>query len=179
MLAAKYDLELDQMDVFTAFLNGDLEEDLYMVPPEGVHCPPGCVWKLEQSIYGLKQASRVWNIHLHEELMRIGFACISVEHCLYIYQRPDGSLCFLVVYVDNLLLAANSHQFMNEIKQHIASTFKVKDLGPARWILGIEIIRDHANHTISLSQRQYIKKILDHCRMADCKPMSTPMEHGI
>lgn len=159
-LAAHYDLKLDQMNVCTPFLNGDLNKEIYMIPPDGFKCPPGCIWKLKHLIYGLKQASHVWNIHLYQELEKIGFAHISAEHCLYVYWTPDRKLCFLVVYVDDLLLAANSQKFMDNIKQHIGSVFKTKDLGSVQYILGIEILHDCAKHTISLSQCQYVKKIL-------------------
>jgi len=145
MMAAKFDLKLEQMDVSNAYLNGVLEEEIYMIPPEGVGCPKGHVWKLKKSIYGLKQAGRTWNIKLHGELTKIGFIRIGAEHCLYIFRDSDGKICFMVVYIDDLLLATNSKALMRKAKKHLGESFKVRDLGPASYILGIEIIRDHPN----------------------------------
>jgi hypothetical protein len=72
MMAAKFDLELEQMDVSNAYLNGVLEEEIYMIPPESVGCPKGHVWKLKKFMYGLKQAGLIWNIKLHGELTKMG-----------------------------------------------------------------------------------------------------------
>ena len=103
-LAAKYDLELDQMDVSTAYLNGELEEELYMSPPEGVPIQPGYCWRLKRSLYGLKQAGRTWNKTLDQKLRELSFTRLDAETCLYVIRR-EGQVCFLVVYVDDLLLA--------------------------------------------------------------------------
>ena len=83
-LAAKYDLELDQMDVLTAYLNGELEEELYMSPPEGVPIQPGYCWRLKHSLYGLKQAGRTWNKTLDQKLGELGFTWLDAETCLYV-----------------------------------------------------------------------------------------------
>lgn len=107
-LAAKYNLELDQMDVSTAYLNGELEETLYMHPPEGVPIPEGCCWRLKCSLYGLKQAGRTWNRTLDRKLGDLGFTHLDAETCLYVFRDDNGQICFLVVYVDDLLLAATS-----------------------------------------------------------------------
>lgn len=107
-LAAKYNLELDQMDVSTAYLNGELEETLYMHPPEGVPIPEGCCWHLKCSLYGLKQAGRTWNRTLDRKLGDLGFTHLDAETCLYVFRDDNGQICFLVVYVDDLLLAATS-----------------------------------------------------------------------
>ena len=104
-LAAKHNLELDQMDVSMAYLNGELEEDLYMLSPEGVPIQPGYCWKLRRSLYGLKQAGQTWNKTLDRKLGELGFTHLDTETCLYVYQK-DRQVCFLVIYVDDLLLAA-------------------------------------------------------------------------
>ena len=174
-LAAKYDLELDQMDVATAYLNGELKEELYMAPPEGVPIPSGCCWRLRRSLYGLKQAGRTWNHTLDKRLKDLGFFRLNAETCLYVYKDGKGSICFLVVYVDDFLLAASSRSFMNEVKAKLSATFKMRDLGPATYIVGIQIIRNRTKRTISLCQSQYARAIVKRCGMADSKPMSTPM----
>ena len=140
-LAAKHDLELDQMDVSTAYLTGELEEDLYMLPPDGVPIQPGYCWKLQRSLYGLKQAGRTWNKTLDQKLGELGFIHLDAETCLYVFQK-DGQVCFLVVYVDDLLLAATTRKFMDSIKAKLSASFKMRDLGEAKYILGIEIKRN-------------------------------------
>jgi len=123
-LAAKYDLELDQMDVSTAYLNGVLDEEIYISPPEGVPIPDGLCWRLKKSIYGLKQAGRTWNRTLDAALTKIGFQRLNAETCLYVF-RGDGEVCFLVVYVDDLLLAASTTKFMRIIKAKLQNAFKM------------------------------------------------------
>jgi hypothetical protein len=140
-LAAKYDLELDQMDVSTAYLNGKLLKELYLSPPNGVPILQGYCWQLKRSLYGLKQASCTWNCMLDKKLSEIGFTWLDVETCLYTY-REGNNICFLVVYVNNLLLVATTQGFMRKVKRKLSDAFKMWDLGAASYILGIKIERD-------------------------------------
>ena len=84
-LAAKHDLELDQMDVSMAYLNGELEEDLYMLPPDGVSIQLGYCWKLQCFLYGLKQVGRTWNKTLDWKLGELSFTRLDAETCLYVF----------------------------------------------------------------------------------------------
>lgn len=178
-LANREGLELDQMDVSTAYLNGELKEDIYLSPPEGVDIPAGHCWKLKRSIYGLKQAGRTWNITFDKKLGELGFARLDSETCLYVFRDSGTSeYCYLVVYVDDLLLAATSRKFMNKVKRMLGSAYKMRDLGEASYILGIKISRNRNSGTIELSQTQYIDEVLRRCGMADCKPARTPMSHS-
>ena len=176
-LAAKHDLELEQMDVSTAYPNGELEEDLYMLPPDGVSIQPGYCWKLQRSLYELKQAGQTWNKILDRKLGELGFTRLDAETCLYVF-RKNGQVCFLVVYVDNLLLAATTQNFMDSIKAKLSASFKMWDLGEAKYILGIEIKRNRKLRTISLSQSQYSRTVLERTGMSTCKPVWTPMAHN-
>jgi hypothetical protein len=124
-LAAKYDLELDQMDVSTAYLNGVLNKEIYISPPEGVPIQDGFCWKLKKSIYGLKQAGRTWNRTLNAALTQIGFQQLNAETCLYIFRGDGSEICFLVVYVDDLLLTASTTKFMRAIKAKLQNAFKM------------------------------------------------------
>jgi hypothetical protein len=174
-LAAKYDLELDQMDVSTAYLNGELEEELYMHPPAEVEVRPGYCWHLKRSLYGLKQAGRTWNKTLDKKLGEMNFSRLDAETCLYVYK--DGKdLCFLVVYVDDLLLAATSRAFMTRVKGMLSSAFKMRDLGAAKFILGIQITRNRQKRTIALSQPQYIDTVIKRFGMEGCNSVRTPMD---
>lgn len=178
-LAAKYNLELDQMDVSTAYLNGELLEELYLTPPKEVAVPDGCCWKLKRSLYGLKQAGRTWNHTLDKKLKEMSFTRLNAETCLYVYRDDAGEVCFLVVYVDDFILAATSRAFMDKVKGMLKGAFKMKDLGPASYILGIQIIRDRPNRMISLSQAQYANTVVERCGMSNSKPTWTPMAPGL
>jgi len=166
------------MDVSTTYLNGELEEDLYMLPPEGVLIQPGYCWKLQRSLYGLKQAGRTWNKTLNRKLGDLNFIRLDAETCLYVFWK-NGQVCFLVVYVDDLLLAATTRKFMNSMKAKLSAAFKMRDLGEAKYILGIEIKRNHKLQTISLSQSQYSRTVLERTGMSTCKPVWTPMAHNL
>ncbi|GJY59711.1 retrotransposon protein, putative, ty1-copia subclass [Tanacetum coccineum] len=142
-IAAFYDYEIWQMDVKTAFLNGYLDEDIYMVQPEGFVNPnyPRKVCKLQRSIYGLKQASRSWNKRFDEEIKRFGFDQNLDEPC--VYQKASGSnVTFLILYVDDIIIMRNHIPSLQSVKDYLGKCFAMKDLGEAAFILGIKIYRD-------------------------------------
>ena len=142
-LVAHFDLELQQMDVKTAFLNGELEEEVYMKQPEGFSSNDGehLVCKLKKSIYGLKQASRQWYLKFHDIISSFGFVENIMDQC--IYQKVSGSkICFLILYVDDILLATNDKGLLHEVKQFLSKNFDMKDMGDASYVIGIKIHRD-------------------------------------
>jgi hypothetical protein len=179
-LVAHYNLELHQMDVRTAFLNGDLDRDIYMRQPEGfvargsehLYC------KLRKCLYGLKQASRAWYEKIHQALTNMGFKALSADTCVYL--RSQGSiLTVIALYVDDLLIASNSLEGLNALKQALSHRFSMKDLGEAHYVLGIQIDRDRAARTLSISQREYVHKVLERFGMSDCKSVVTPLESNV
>ena len=178
-LVAHFDLELQQMDVKTAFLNGDLEEEVYMKQPEGFSSSVGehLVCKLRKSIYGLKQASRQWYFKFHEVISSFGFVENLMDQC--IYQKVSGSkICFLVLYVDDILLATNDKDLLHEVKQFLSKNFDMKDMGEASYVIGIKIHRDRPRGILGLSQETYIDKLLERFRMKDCSPSVAPIVKG-
>ena len=176
-LAAQLDLEVHQMDVKTAFLNGDLEEEIYMRQPPGYITDEtkDKVWKLKKCLYGLKQAPRMWWIKLDAYLQSIGFTRGTADHSIYV-RRSGQELVILTVYVDDLLIASNQMDAVKRTKEELKSRFEMSDMGEAHYILGIRITRDRANRKIYLSQAKYVKKVLSKFGMEDCKPISTPLE---
>ncbi|RZB42467.1 Retrovirus-related Pol polyprotein from transposon TNT 1-94 [Glycine soja] len=131
-LVAHFDLELQQMDVKTTFLNGDLEEEVYMKQLKDFSSNSGehLVCKLNKSIYGLKQASRQWYLKFHGIISSFGFEENPMDQC--IYHKVSGSkTCFLVLYVDDILLAANDRGLLHEVKQFLSKNFDMKDMGDA------------------------------------------------
>ncbi|GJR63276.1 putative RNA-directed DNA polymerase [Tanacetum coccineum] len=176
-IAAYYDYEIWQMDVKTAFLNGRLDEDIYMEQPEGYVDPkfPNGVCKLQRAIYGLKQASRQWNKRFDEEIKRFGFIQNRDEPC--VYRKASGSdVVFLILYVDDILIMGNNIPKLKEVKDYLGKCFSVKDLGEAAYILGIKIYRDRSLRLIGLNQSAYIDKILKKFNMQNSKKGFIPME---
>ncbi|KAJ9551584.1 hypothetical protein OSB04_015629 [Centaurea solstitialis] len=179
-IAAFHDYEIWQMDVKTAFLNGKLDEDVYMAQPEGfVHAKyPNKVCKLKRSIYGLKQASRSWNLCFHEKVKEFGFSRSEDESCVYV-KASGSNVVFLVLYVDDILLIGNNVPMLQDVKIWLGKCFAMKDLGNAAYILGIRIYRDRTKRLIGLSQSTYLDKILKKFNMSESKKGYLPMQHGI
>ncbi|CAH1418815.1 unnamed protein product [Lactuca virosa] len=165
------------MDVKTAFLNGKLAEDVYMAQPEGFVDPkyPNRVCKLEKSIYGLKQASRRWNLCFDKKVKEFGFSRSEDESCVYV--RASGSIVsFLVLYVDDILLIGNDIPTLQEVKSWLGKCFAMKDLGEAAYIIGIRILRDRSKRLIGLSQSTYVDKVLKRFSMQDSKKGELPIQ---
>ena len=157
------DLECDQVDVVTAFLNGDLDEEIFMEVPAGFRDPnrPNLVCRLLKALYGLKQAPRQWYAKIHRFLTGIlKFISSAYEPCLYIFSTGH-ILLIIVLYVDDLLIAGNDRKEILRVKKELMKVFKMKDLGVVQEFLGIEVTRNRANRTLRLSQSFYITKILE------------------
>lgn len=177
-LAARLGLKIDQMDVKTAFLNGNLQEKVYMKQPDGFveRGKEDYVCLLQKSLYGLKQAPRAWNKKLHQELERLNFMRSENEPCIYIRSGDKLNLVIIAVYVDDLLVFYNNVKDMRKVKSDLMSKFEMKDLGRAELMLGIQITQDESG--IKLDQEQYIEKMLRFYGMEDCKPVATPYVSG-
>jgi len=178
-LVAHYDLELHQMDVKTAFLNGDLEEDVYMDQPVGFaeEGKEHMVCKLKRSIYGLKQASRQWYLKFNDTIVSFGFKENTVDRCIYL--KVSGSkFIFLILYVDDILLATNDLGLLSETKRFLSNNFEMKDMGEAYYVIGIEIFRDRSQGLLGLSQNAYINKVLERFRMDKCSASPVPIQKG-
>jgi len=177
-LAAKLNLEAHHLDIETAFLNGTLDEEIYMKAPDGIDTGNGDIWKLRKSLYGLKQASHVWNKLLDSTLKKLGFNRCGKDTCVYSY-RLGRKFIILAVHVDNMLIVSNSNSELTEMKQNLTKHFKVKDLGNVKFLLGIEVIRDRKSGTIKLLQQAYINQLLKHFNIQDIKPTTTPLTPGV
>jgi len=179
-IVAIHDLELHQMDVKTAFLNGVLEEEIYMQQPEGFIEPGNehLVCKLKRTLYGLKQSPRVWYQTIDKFFADMGFKRVEGDYGLYVIWNDDVK-CIIALHVDDLLIACNSVPYMESVKQELHSEYEMKDLGEAKFVLGIEIERDRDRRKIHLNQQQYIENVLQRYNMTDCKPVSTPMEASV
>ncbi|KAK4384958.1 Retrovirus-related Pol polyprotein from transposon RE1 [Sesamum angolense] len=166
-----------QLDVNNAFLHGHLDEEVYMVPPEGYTCAvPGRFCRLKRSLYGLKQASRQWNIELTTKLQDFGYVQCPHDHCLFL---KITSTCFvgLLVYVDDIILTGNSEDEIASVKSYLHSLFTIKDLGFAKYFLGLELAR--STHGLLVTQQKYLTDILSDTNLLGAKPTSTPFPPGL
>ncbi|KAL0438756.1 UNVERIFIED_CONTAM: Retrovirus-related Pol polyprotein from transposon RE2 [Sesamum latifolium] len=174
-LAATNGWALQQLDVNNAFLHGYLDEDIFMTPPEGYQVAPGLVCKLERSLYGLKQASRQWNVELTMKLQEYGFIQSAHDHCLFLLCTDHGLLS-LLVYVDDILLTGPSIEDLQLVKTYLHDLFTIKDIGDARYFLGLEIARN--SDGIYLAQTKYIQDIIAETGLQNAKTVSTPFPQG-
>ena len=166
-------LMVHQMDAISAFLQGDIEEEIYITQPQGFEGRHGNgVCKLKKAIYGLKQSSRVWNQHLDAKLKQMGFQPSAYDSCVYIMRRGD-KIFIIAVYVDDLLLLTACPKWLQSVKSELMSTFKMKDMGKASQCLGMRIVVN--DNSISLDQEHYVESILERFGMADSSSVSTPL----
>jgi hypothetical protein len=171
------DLHLEQLDVKTTFLHGDLEEEIYMQQPQGyeVKGKENLVCRLKKSLYGLKQAPRQWYLKFDRFMTEQGYRRCHSDHCVYFKRLENGSFIILLLYVDDMLVAGSNMQDINVLKKKLANSFAMKDLGAAKKILGMRITRDRKNRKLTLSQGEYTEKVLERFRMQNAKPVSTPL----
>jgi hypothetical protein len=179
-IAASEDMEvIDCIDYSFAYVQAPLDEEVYTEQPQMMSDGrPDFVWRLKKSLEGLHQSGRQWYRLLSRTLMELGFKkVLSLPSC-FILQRGDVKV-LIPLYVDDKLLICNSRKFADGLIKDFAARHKLRHLGPATQILGIAIKRDREQRTITLSQPNYINKMLAKFGFADCKPRHTPMLEGL
>ena len=177
-LVAQFDMELVQMDVKTTFLHGDLEEEIYITQPDGFKVAGKEDWvcKLNKSLYGLKQSPRQWYKRFDQFMIGQNYTISNFDHCVYFRKLQDGSFIYLLLYVDDMLIASRNQEEICRLKAQLSKEFEMKDLGEAKKILGMEIARDRQRGTLCLTQKQYLKKVLQRFGMSEkTKHVSTPL----
>ena len=181
--AAADGLHTHQMDVTTAFLYASLNEEVYMELMEGMegYGTPGKVARLWKALYGLKQASRMWNHHIDGILKQMGFVRLSGDHGVYV--KWDGEeRVWLALNVDDIFLTGKDLAKIEETKKTLGADMKVKDMGEAQYLLGIELRRRQLgmqDGDILMVQEKYVNEILKQFDMVGCKVASTPLEPGV
>lgn len=174
-LAAHSGWEVRHMDVKSAFLNGDLSEEVYVAQPPGyvITGKEHHVLRLNKALYGLRQAPRAWYAKLDETLSTLGFKRSPLEHV--VYRRGDAHSYLLVgVYVDDLIITDTDKDHITEFKSQMQQLFKMSDLGLLSYYLGIEVTQGKG--LITLCQRGYAEKIIKMAGMSGCNHCHTPME---
>jgi hypothetical protein len=176
-LSASMGWNLHQMDVKTTFLNGAIEEEVYIEQPQGfeVHSKDTHVCRLRKALYGLKQDSRSWYARMHNYLTRLGFSKSHADPNLY-YKVVDNAPVILLLYVDDLFITGEESLII-QCKKELAFEFDMKDLGLMHYYLGLEVWQKRGE--VFLGQGKYTIKILQKFGMMDCKSVETSMNTDI
>jgi transposase InsO family protein len=185
--AAKYDLEIKQIDYDVAFLNATLPEEVLITIPDGFELGDGvrsmgycaCL-KLNKALYGLKQAPREWNKEIDGFLRSIGYSATTLDECLY-FKRVGNKKIYLTLFVDDTLAVypKEIENVWEEDKKAISQRYKIKDIGDCEWIFNMHLVRDRAKRTITLSQEAYMDKMLKEYGFSDeVRTVSTPFQYG-
>jgi len=178
-MVAEKDMELHSLDIKTAFLNGDLKEDVWVQQPPGYS-----EWgkqfscKLHKALYGLKQAPRAWHKALNEQLQNMGFNASQSDPGLYVQHTEQGST-YLIVWVDDITIAADSIELVQNVKSGIMQVFEARDLGETSVFIGMEVQRDRARRLIKLSQMSAVRNIIERYGQGDARVRDVPMAPGV
>lgn len=174
--AAKY-LRMRQFDIKTAFLYGDLEEEIFINQPEGFTDGTNKVCLLHKSLYGLKQAPRNFNKKLKEVLLSLNLTQSLADNCLYYRHEANNGLVILTVYVDDILVAASNDRLIDDLLQKVQKHFTITS-SPVGQFLGMHISVDK-EHNICLNQEKYVRSVLRRFEMQNCRPQHIPADAGI
>ncbi len=176
-IAVKFDLHIQQMDVTTAFLNGELEQDVYMEVPEGIDTVNRFthVCKLRKALYGLCISPKRWYTKFKEIMLKLNFTVYPFQSCIFMWSE-NGKKIFVLLYVDDILIVGNCLIVIDKFKKHLQQFFEMKDLGFPSKFIGLELER--VGRTIFIHQKKIINKLLNKVGMSNCKPCSTPMVPG-
>ena len=175
-LIASLDLETTLLDIKTAFLYGNLDEEIYMSQPEGFLVPGREmeVCKLIKSIYGLKQAPRVWNARFNDFLVTFGLTRSTADPCIY-YRHKGEEMTILAIFVDDGLACSNKKESLQQIIEHLKKEFQIRTMDANRF-LGLEISRDRQKRELTVTQSQFISALQKKFRMEDCNPKLIPAD---
>ncbi|XP_037459546.1 uncharacterized mitochondrial protein AtMg00810-like [Triticum dicoccoides] len=161
------------MDVKNAFLHGDLHEEVYMQPSLGIEVPPGHVCRLRKALYGLKQAPRAWFERFSSVVQAAGFSPSEHDPALFIHTSKHGRT-LLLLYVDDMLIIEDDVGYIAFVKKKLSEQFKMSDLGPLSYFLGIEI--EHTDDGYYISQQKYTQDLISRSGITDSRTAVTPME---
>ena len=164
---------IDLVDFQTAFLNGDLEEEVYVRLPKA-YDKSQKVYRLAKSLYGLKQSPRNWFKKLCSALRKFGFQEVKAADCI-VTKGSGNDLVVLLVYVDDMVIMSESSAAVNKTKRDLQADFKITDLGPLKYFLGIKFERSSDGHSMRVTQEKYAERVLDRFGMANSRPVPTPM----
>ena len=176
-IAVELDYEVHMLDVQTAYLNPDVEEDVFvkMVPGYDTNDKAGVslAMKLKKSLYGLRQSPKNWFSTMDVELAVIGFRPLKSDPCVYVYKDETGFVA-LTLYVDDILFFGASKPLLNKLKKKLMNRFETSDMGDVSRILGMNVTRDREKETITINQKDYTQDVIQCYGMKGCNPAYTP-----
>ena len=171
LAAGDREIRIHHMDIVTAYLNGDLEEEVYMELPEGFQeRDPNLVCKLLKGLYGTKQGGRCWNVVFTRYLRKKGLKQLKEEPCVFVNELRT---LIIAIYVDDMFILGREAE-INQVKIVMAEEFKCKDLGELSYFLGMQVVRDEGG--IFLGQEKYCAEVIKRFGMEESKPAKTPRE---
>ena len=174
-IAAINGLTLHHIDVNCAYINAELDEEIYLRPPPDFNLPHNYALKLKKSLYGLKQSGLNWNKCITKYLEAIGFKKLSADNCVFILNPAAPNMIVIVLYVDDMIIASKLLSDIQNLKDKIKSKFNIDDLGEMKYYLGLQIMQDLSKGVIKLTQAAYIKKLALKYKVDKCKVVSTPL----
>ncbi|CAI7915503.1 unnamed protein product [Closterium sp. NIES-54] len=179
-VAAHREYELHSLDFSTAFKQGSLHEEIWLRRPPGFigSFPAGTQWSLRRPVYGLCQAPREWHDTLRTTLGALGFAPSSANPSLFLRTNTTLPPFYVLVYVDDLVFATADTEALALVKAELQERHMCTDLGELRWYLGLQITRDKAQHTITLTQSHMVHQVLLHFGFHFSSPQPTPLSTG-
>ncbi|OWZ24413.1 polyprotein [Phytophthora megakarya] len=172
VLALEYVTE--RLDADTAFLNSEFKDRVCMEVPYGIPNDKNMMYKLDKAIYGLKQAASAWHKTIHRVFLMIGGA----DECVYVKVK-EGRHVYICLYVDDMIIAAKTSEEIQEVKAALKSAFKMKELGEANFILGMEIDHDHSAKALMIKQARYMDDVVTRSNQQDAKMVVNPCEAGM
>lgn len=148
-LAVEKDLKLRQLDVSTAFLNGDLDEEIFMIQPEGFieEATKNKVCRLKKSLYGLKQAGRQWYKKINAVLKNLNLKQSKYDQCVY-SMRTDTDTLIVTLYVDDVIIACNNENITNDLIKSLSNNFEIRDMKEPKHCIGLEIKQESGSLSI-------------------------------
>lgn len=174
-LVASLDLELDHLDVVSAFLNGDIDTTVYLKQPQGFIIDDSSCCRLNKSLYGLCQAARSWYTKLHETLQEVQYYRLWSDMAVWILKPcSNNDLHFIAAHVDNMV-CGGSPEAIQRTKDHLRRHFQMRDLGPASVFIGLCLSRDRIHRRIYIDQNHYTRDVLDLYGMTNCNPCLVPI----
>ena len=174
-VAAMQDWEVDSIDIKQAYLNSNLQHDVYLKPPVGTKMPLGKVLKLINGLYGLKQSGREWNTEMDSHLQRMGFHCMPSTPCLYARGTGDN-ITVITAYVDDMMIASPSRKEVDRTKKEIMNKWGTEDNGKIKEFIGIKITRDRTQKSKSLDLMAYIKSMVSRWLQKETEKSWIPMQ---
>jgi hypothetical protein len=150
------------MDIKAAYLNADLDEEIYIEAPPGFDIPEGHILRLKKGVYGTKQGGCIWYIDFSGTLSTLGYTPMQVDHTIFVRESPDTFPDIISTYVDDMGLISESLEHINQDKEALWQHYKMTNLGEMGWILGICVTCNQEKCTILLSQKKFINNTLEH-----------------